>query len=366
MNANKGETIFIRLRPAHDKNSFLSIEEWLVGTLLHEFTHNVHGPHDKHFYEFLDKLEDEYGVLRAGGYSGEGFLSEGKKAGTTSHNLPAHLARDKAVKEAERRQQVAKIMGPSGGSRLGPTGRSSAGKTPKQMAAEAAERRAQDAKGCGNGEAVSDSTVEEEMAKAKKESTTLDHNAGSVVTGNSTAGPSRQRSNGNKDKSKDTEDNSDTDDSDIEIIDQPKTDLPNQKNAKTGLASTSSRKHQLPPAKVPERAKVSKRDASTWNCQICTFENSKTMALACEMCGSERDPASIAIVAAKRTHNATAAPSLPQYDNTAFWWVFKVEGENVRKADGCLVLYRTCHLCGAETEKQWWTCRLCGHMKQAS
>jgi len=101
---NGGQKIFIRLRPHYDRTSFLPLERQLVGTLLHEFTHNVHGPHNKNFYALLDKLQDEYGVLRTSGYSGEGFHSVGKRLGV-SHNLPAHLARIKAFKEAERSQR---------------------------------------------------------------------------------------------------------------------------------------------------------------------------------------------------------------------------------------------------------------------
>lgn len=47
MNVNRGKKILIRLRPANDEGSFYDIEEMLIGTMLHELTHNVHGPHEK-------------------------------------------------------------------------------------------------------------------------------------------------------------------------------------------------------------------------------------------------------------------------------------------------------------------------------
>lgn len=38
--------------------------------MLHELTHNVHGPHDAQFYAFLKVLNDEFDTLQASGYTG--------------------------------------------------------------------------------------------------------------------------------------------------------------------------------------------------------------------------------------------------------------------------------------------------------
>lgn len=43
ININRGQKICIRLRPANDPNSFLPLEEELIGTMLHELTHNHRG-----------------------------------------------------------------------------------------------------------------------------------------------------------------------------------------------------------------------------------------------------------------------------------------------------------------------------------
>ena len=81
-----------------------------------QLTHNVHGPHDDAFYKYLAGLESEYEDLRRSGYSGEGFHSRGTRLGVgTSHNLPPHLARLKALEAAEKRR--ARDSG--GGRRLG-------------------------------------------------------------------------------------------------------------------------------------------------------------------------------------------------------------------------------------------------------
>lgn len=66
---------------ANDPYSFLPMDDCLIGTMLHELTHNVRSPHDTLFYAQLDKLQDEYDKLRATGYDGEGFYSEGRAMG---------------------------------------------------------------------------------------------------------------------------------------------------------------------------------------------------------------------------------------------------------------------------------------------
>ena len=98
-----------------------------------QLTHNVHGPHDDKFYKFLSGLEDEYDALRRSGYAGEGFHSEGKRLGASvSHDLPPHLARQKAAEAAEKRKQIGAVLQGSG--RLGGAPRGN--KSPRELAAE--------------------------------------------------------------------------------------------------------------------------------------------------------------------------------------------------------------------------------------
>ncbi|TBU49292.1 WLM domain-containing protein [Dichomitus squalens] len=144
---NGGEKILVRLRPPHAPDSFLP-EDSVVGTMLHELTHNVHGPHDAAFYKFLAGLEDEYDALRRSGWSGEGFHAAGRRVGANvSHNLPPHLARARAAQAAEKRRQLSVVLG-SGG-RLG-GGPRRPNKSPRELAAEAAERRARDELTCAS------------------------------------------------------------------------------------------------------------------------------------------------------------------------------------------------------------------------
>ena len=93
----------------------------------------MHGPHDEKFYKFLSGLEEEYEALRKSGYSGEGFHSEGRRLGANvSHDVPPHIARQKALEAAEKRRKISVVLG--GGGRLGGTTRSY--KSPRELAAE--------------------------------------------------------------------------------------------------------------------------------------------------------------------------------------------------------------------------------------
>ncbi|KAG6846042.1 hypothetical protein H0H87_006406 [Tephrocybe sp. NHM501043] len=154
---NGGQKICIRLRPAHTPDTFYD-EDDLVQTMLHELTHNVHGPHDDKFYKFLSGLQDEYDALQRSGYAGEGFFSKGHRVGANvSHDLPPHLARAKALEAAEKRRQTSRVLG-SGG-------RISKDLSPRELSAQAAERRARDEKSCASG-----ALADREAEKAAKDS----------------------------------------------------------------------------------------------------------------------------------------------------------------------------------------------------
>lgn len=52
MNVNRGAKIMLRLRDPFNEEVFLS-REAVLGTMLHELTHNVYGPHNALFYKKL-------------------------------------------------------------------------------------------------------------------------------------------------------------------------------------------------------------------------------------------------------------------------------------------------------------------------
>ncbi|KAJ8330926.1 hypothetical protein O5D80_000945 [Batrachochytrium dendrobatidis] len=143
LNVNHGQVIRIRLRHAFDDNQFLEFHD-LIGTMLHELAHNVHGPHDAKFYKFLDRLFDNYERSQDAG-----FRSNGNRLGGR------HVTEDQFKKEsiaaAEKRRKLNTMMIPVGGRKLGTRSELDNIMTPAQLAAMAAERRAQDSKWCGIG-----------------------------------------------------------------------------------------------------------------------------------------------------------------------------------------------------------------------
>ncbi|KAJ1889828.1 hypothetical protein LPJ66_007825 [Kickxella alabastrina] len=143
LNINRGQEIRIRLRPQSHRDQFLEYEE-LLGTLLHELVHIVHGPHDNMFYRLLDELKTEMELLMAKGYTGDGFWSKGEKVG--GKILSRAEARERAAVAAEMR-----IKRGGRGPRVlgGRTFGGEVGLTPAQMAGRAAERRLHDDRCCG-------------------------------------------------------------------------------------------------------------------------------------------------------------------------------------------------------------------------
>ncbi|CAG8768124.1 8615_t:CDS:2 [Cetraspora pellucida] len=165
ININRGEKICIRLRPHYDESRFIDFND-LIGTLLHELTHNKYGPHDAAFYKQLDELHDEYDELLINGKAGEGFYGSSYKVGQgVSHNDTPAMARQKALKAAELR----KIM-THGGIKLGGVGWEHHGVPMRELTAVAAERRQNDMVWCGSeriGDSNGKSNSENDVAKTQ-------------------------------------------------------------------------------------------------------------------------------------------------------------------------------------------------------
>ena len=119
LNINHGQEIRIRLRPHYDDKVFLQYEE-LVGTMLHELTHIVHGPHDKSFYALLKEITEETEDLMNKGVTGP---QEGPGAFPgTARSIGGFVARngrpgDAAREAANKRRRV--NLGPGGGRLVG-------------------------------------------------------------------------------------------------------------------------------------------------------------------------------------------------------------------------------------------------------
>eukprot|EP00899_Mesostigma_viride_P028546 jgi/Mesvir1/8877/Mv02768-RA.2 len=123
LNVNRGVEVKIRLRPHNGaKDGCFYPFEHVLGTMLHELTHNAVSPHNAAFYKLLDEITA------------------------------------RALKAATARAQKQAIMGAgasgsaSGGRRLGGDTRLMRQLTPGEAAARAAERRLQDDLWCGHEE----------------------------------------------------------------------------------------------------------------------------------------------------------------------------------------------------------------------
>lgn len=93
LNVNRGQKILIRLRYHHNDKLFLPLSD-IIGTFLHELTHNIHGPHDEKFYSFLEKLQTSYENNQ---YNGN-YIFEEQKLGSNSLNTGYVSLRDKRLK----------------------------------------------------------------------------------------------------------------------------------------------------------------------------------------------------------------------------------------------------------------------------
>lgn len=148
LNINKGFKICVRLRYHNNPDLFLPLEQ-VVDTMLHELSHNVFGEHDAKFHRLWDELRDEWETLIRKGYTGEGFLSKGKRLGG-GPVPPQHEMRRRARASAEQRQSQNKLSKGSG-QRLGGTPLHLQGHDVRQTIADQATRRNTISKGCGSG-----------------------------------------------------------------------------------------------------------------------------------------------------------------------------------------------------------------------
>ncbi|POR37492.1 DNA-dependent metalloprotease WSS1 [Tolypocladium paradoxum] len=144
LNVNAGREIFLRLRHDYNRTQFLPFEE-VVDTMLHELCHIVHGHHHRRFHALWDQLRDELQGLMMKGYTGEGFLSEGRRLGGTI--LPAHEVRRlaRAASHKPRDQSSAATWGRRlGGAAPRP------GQDVRKVIADAVDRRNEVLRGCAS------------------------------------------------------------------------------------------------------------------------------------------------------------------------------------------------------------------------
>jgi DNA-dependent metalloprotease WSS1 len=354
---NKGQKIYLRLRYPGDQNQFLP-QEQVVDTMLHELSHNVHGPHDDKFNALWNQLREEYEGLVRKGYTGEGFLSQGRQLG--GKRIPRHEAQRIARIAAEKRRNLSAGSGQRLGGAPVPVGRDI-----RNVILDAIENRSSITRGCGSGNNRSEKEVKAITDKAShngfrtkaEEDEANDQAIAQALWelvqeeekekyGESYVPPSAENPWGNGYMS---------------VKDNPRSVRNPSSVATDGFAASTSalaRTSQARPisrsvSKNPTTANSSKSTASAnqqpavsepqdfWACQICTCHNPITF-LCCDACTTER-PADIKVVRAPIARpNNTTKRQMSKPDT----WI--------------------CHNCGTEMSHDWWTCSTCSTMKLSS
>lgn len=370
LNWNRGQKICLRLRYPSDERQFLPLEQ-VVDTMLHELCHIVHGPHNEAFHILWDQLREEHEQLARKGYTGEGFLSTGRKLGGA--HIPKHEARRRARAAAEKRRKLTA----GSGQKLGgtPVAR---GKDIRQVIADAATRRATVTKGCASGTDRGWGIVEETSktgfrTKAQED----DANEETIMQayidlvqedemekwGDSYVQPSKEHPAGSQGSS-----------------DKPALTDPISRPGGTSLkpAPSSSRN---PPLPIPTSTKPfpspmdiifsssppnpsSTPPTDAWICDICTLVNPSTY-LVCDACSTEKPapPPS----PSRRPKPFPSRHSEPAKISTNAVGKKSVKAlATLNKAAATKPLGWLCQWCGNWMEAEWWTCSGCGCMKQSS
>lgn len=143
LNVNHGQKILLRLRPPYAEHSFYPMSD-LIGTMLHELAHNVHGPHDAKFYALLDELTSKY---EARDFDASNYVCEentlGRGYGLGQSTSSIRQKRLEALSKGKYKAELRKL----GGAKVLP------GQMREAML-RAAEQRIKDSKWCPLGEGI--------------------------------------------------------------------------------------------------------------------------------------------------------------------------------------------------------------------
>lgn len=134
LNVNRGQKICLRLRSPTDSKWFLERDE-IVGTMLHELTHNWHGPHNQKFYKTLDELKDKYFEFQ---------VSKSLKNSTYPNNFSHTMGSSKKTTQSKYTTRITKL----GTNSTNSNGNIIKNLTMRDLMLQAAERRLNDAKKC--------------------------------------------------------------------------------------------------------------------------------------------------------------------------------------------------------------------------
>jgi hypothetical protein len=300
--------------------------------MLHELSHIVHGPHNSEFHALWDQLRDECQGLVMKGYTGEGFLSEGRRLGghPGSKRIPPHEARRLAREAAEKRRTQPLGSGP--GRRLGGSA-ARPDRDIRQVIADAADRRGKTLKGCGT-DRLSDRQI---------------HDIAETATQNGFRTQAAE------------------DEANEVAIAQALWELVQEEDL-----SKKGRSHANDGGDRTQGGGEAAPAPSLWSCSICTLQNPPEF-LCCDACGAERTHES---GSKGKERQSAPVPPPPTIDLTNSPPRKRSRG-NVPTAEGCMTrpkdlqqsdasLFWQCSHCGMVMERCWWTCSVCGQVKENS
>lgn len=315
---------------------------------MYRLCHIVHGPHNQEFHALWNQLRDEHQELIFKGYTGEGFLSEGRRLG--GRKVPIDEARRLARAAAEQRR----TLSAGSGRKLGgaPVLR---GTDMRRVIADAAQRRIDVTKGCASGTDQGTELAEEASRNGFRTKAEEDDANEQAIT-----------------------------QAYIELIQQEEREKygpsyipPSQENPAGPRATMSPPPipESTKPTSQPDPIDLTSDNASyekPWTCPTCTLANPSTF-LCCDACAAERprpsNPRSISGPATISDAPPRAASKRPLSQAS------EAAARNRRAAETLAAADRTsqkrplgwvCHTCGTFMETEYWTCSNCGMMKQTS
>ncbi|KAK3354637.1 WLM domain-containing protein [Neurospora tetraspora] len=422
LNINRGAKILLRLRYPSDKSLFLPVEQ-VTDTMLHELAHIVHGPHDGKFHALWNQLRDEHEGLVMKGYTGEGFLSEGRRLGGSSRGrIPMHEARRLAREQAEKRK-VQTTLSAGSGQRLGGA-RPRPGEDIRRVIVEAVERRNKTLKGCGVKDTGDEGLGEYEIRRIEEQATRNgfrsqaeedEANEAAIAQalwelvqedekkkfGSGYVEPSREFPAGSQGAFQQIEEKGGGSAASSSSAQPPP--IPHHTKPTTIISSR-------PPPSVSSKPEPSNEPSTGWACNICTLHNPDTF-LCCDACGTERPlrtsttttapipkknttgtssssssrsagkrPSSSVVDLTKSPPSIRTRPSQPSShirtgsgsgsgpnkDKEKAKAILQAQAEAEAARRKVLHEIWQCSFCGTRLEKQWWTCSTCGKMKDSS
>jgi hypothetical protein len=333
------------------KSSWIRVPIWPTDAL--RLAHIVHGPHNREFHALWNQLRDEHEELVMKGYTGEGFLSEGKRLG--GRRMPIHEARRQARAAAERRR----VLSAGSGQRLGgaPVLR---GTDMRRVIADAAQRRIDVTEGCASGAENSNELAEEASrngfrTKAEED----DANEQAIMQAY------------------------------IDLIEQEERErygpsyIPPCQGNPAGPRPTlsppvpESTRPTAPPQ--PQESIGLMSDNSLyevpWTCPTCTLENPANF-LCCDACATERprpsNTRSVSGPATISSSSGTQNRNKRRLSHSAGQTTFK---NRTRAVESLAALERNapkrsigwiCPFCETFMETEWWSCSNCGTVKPSS